>query len=125
MSYTLTRAGPYGIRARADAFAPRWMDVPEVAVSTSFQLVASARLEIERAPGDERGLVRQAGEVQVRFGVKFGHVGSISKIRVLWPIGGTQKLRGGLPRDAIPAEIHGRWICLVPSAWTKPKKTCS
>jgi hypothetical protein len=31
-------------------------------------------LEIEGAPRDQRGFMREAGEVQVRFGVKLGHL---------------------------------------------------
>jgi hypothetical protein len=71
--------GTVRIGARADAFASRRMDVSEIAVVHELPLLAASRLEVERTPGDECRLVRQAGEVEVRFGVKLGHPGSICK----------------------------------------------
>src|SRR4029453_16820222 len=56
--------GTVRIGPGADAFTSRWVNVSEVVVVHELPLPALLRLEVERTPGDECRLVRQAGEVE-------------------------------------------------------------
>src|SRR5262245_13835162 len=63
------RGGP-----RANRVAAWRVNMLQVALLHQLHLAARVDSEVERAPGDEDGLVADRGQVDVRFGVKFRHV---------------------------------------------------
>ena len=72
-SRTSTSAGPYGFDRHPIESHRGGCTHCRSSSSTSFAVPPDSRPEVERAPGDQRGLVRQPGEVDVRFGVEFRH----------------------------------------------------
>ena len=54
-------------------------ETKEVVVVHELPLPALFCLEVKRTPGDERRLVRQAREVEVRFGVKLRHAAAYAR----------------------------------------------
>ena len=70
---------PVRRRARADRILARRVDVLQVLVVDELGRAPAGHAEIERTPGDERGLVGDGREVDVRLGVKLGHSGVPSR----------------------------------------------
>ena len=64
---------PVRIRAASDRLTSRWMHPLEILIVDQFGPAAAAHFEIERAPGNQRGLMGEAGKVDVRFRVELRH----------------------------------------------------
>src|SRR5688572_8547397 len=65
-----------GFRPCPDSFAAGRVDMLEIPVVYELPvpiLFMLAHPEVESTPGDKRGLVRQAGKVDIRLGMEFRH----------------------------------------------------
>ena len=108
-SRTSTSRRAVRLRPAADRIAARRMHPLQIVVVHELRAAVGARPEVERAPGDQRGLVRQPGEVDVRFGVEFRHTDLYIRHAAGAPAQGCSLMAGRLRLryDRLPHQSHG------------------
>ena len=103
---------PIRRRARADGILARRVDVPEVVVVHELGRAMAGDAEIERAPGDERRLVGDGRQIDIRLGVKLRHQASLpasaAERFVLTLAAGTKSMANAgsaLDANRLPVEV--------------------